>query len=67
MLQAGRSRNRFPMRYFDFISIDLILPPSPWPMESSQPRTEMSIRNLRGNKGRPERKVDHTSACEPIS
>jgi hypothetical protein len=49
MLQAGRSRVRFPMRSLDF-SIYLI-----WTMAlgSTQPLTEMSTRNLPGGKGRP--------------
>jgi hypothetical protein len=51
MLQAGRSRVRFSIRSLDF-SID--------------PITEMSIRNLPGGKGRPERKADSlTAICEP--
>jgi hypothetical protein len=34
---------------------------------SNQPRTEMSIRNLRGGKGRPTRKADNlTAISEPI-
>jgi hypothetical protein len=36
-------------------------------LESTQPLTEMSIRNLPGGKGRSERKADiHTAICEPI-
>jgi hypothetical protein len=41
MLQAGRSRVRFPMRSLDF-SIDLILPA----LALTQPLTEMSTGNL---------------------
>jgi hypothetical protein len=62
MLQAGRSRVRFPMRSLDF-SIDLILPA----LGSTQPLTEMSTRNLPGGKGLSERKADNlTAICEPI-
>jgi hypothetical protein len=55
MLQAGRSRDRIPMRSLDF-SIDLILP-----------LTEISTRNLPGGKGRPANKADNFIViCEPI-
>jgi hypothetical protein len=61
MLQGVRSRVRFPMRSLDF-SIDLILV-----LESTQPLTEMSTRNLPGGNGWPERKADNlTTICEPI-
>jgi hypothetical protein len=61
MLQAGRSRVRFPMRSLDFFN---------WPNPSSrtvslgltQPLTEMSIRNLPGGKGRSARKPDNFTA-----
>jgi hypothetical protein len=33
-------------------SIDLILPAALWPLGSTQPLTEMSTRNLTGDKGR---------------
>jgi hypothetical protein len=36
-------------------------------MGSTQPLTEMSIRNLPGGKARPARKADNlTAICEPI-
>jgi hypothetical protein len=36
-------------------------------LESTQPLTEMSTRNLPGGKGRPARKGDNlTAICEPI-
>jgi hypothetical protein len=33
---------------------------------STQPLTEMSTRNLSGNKGRPAHMADLTVICEPI-
>jgi hypothetical protein len=36
-------------------------------LESTQPLTEMSTRNIPGGKGRPERKANnHIAICEPI-
>jgi hypothetical protein len=36
-------------------------------LESTQPLTEMSTRNIPGGKGRPARKADNlTAICEPI-
>jgi hypothetical protein len=50
VLQAGRSRVRFTMRSLDFFNL-----PNPssrtMALESTQPRTEMSTRNLPGVKG----------------
>jgi hypothetical protein len=65
MIQAGKSRVRVPMRSLDF-STDLILPAALMVLGSTQPLTEMSIRNLPGGKGRPARKADKlTAICEP--
>jgi hypothetical protein len=44
MLQTGRSRDRVPMRW---IFSNLILPAALWPLESTQPLTQMSARNLK--------------------
>jgi hypothetical protein len=65
MLQAGRSRVRFPMRSLGFFNR-----PNPFSLtmalESTQPLSEMSTRNLPWGKGRPERKADNlTAICEP--
>jgi hypothetical protein len=47
-----------------YFSIDLTLPVALW---STHPLTEMSTKNLPGNKGRPARKADSlTAICEPI-
>jgi hypothetical protein len=66
MLQAGRSRVRFPMRSLDFFNL-----PNPSNRTVfkglTQPLTEMSTRNLLGGKGRPALKADNlTAVCEPI-
>jgi hypothetical protein len=60
MLQAGRSRDRVPMRW-TFSNL-----PNPsgrtMALGSTQPQTEMSTRNLKkkpGTKGRPARKADN--------
>jgi hypothetical protein len=68
MLQAGRSRDRVPMRWI-FFSL-----PNPssrtMALGSTQPLTEMSTKNLPGGgggKGRPMHKADNlTAICEPI-
>jgi hypothetical protein len=56
MLQAGRSRVRFPMTPLGF-SIDRILPAALYGL-----LTEMSTRNLPGDKRRPARKADNLTA-----
>jgi hypothetical protein len=60
MLQAGRSRDRIPMRWI-FFSL-----PNPssrtMALGSTQPLTEMGTRNILGGKGRPARKADNLSA-----
>jgi hypothetical protein len=64
VLQAGRSRIRFPMKSLDF-AIDLIVPAAIWPWGSTQPLTEMSTRNLPGGKWQLAREVDNlTAMCE---
>jgi hypothetical protein len=67
MLQAGRSRVRFPMRPLDFFN----LPDhsSIMALESTRPLTEMSTRNLpvSKGKGRPAHKAGNlTAISEPI-
>jgi hypothetical protein len=66
MLQAGRSRVRFPMRSLDF-SIDILNPSSRTvTLGSTQPLTN-EYQNLPGGKGRPARGADNLIAiCEPI-
>jgi hypothetical protein len=60
MLQAGRSRVRFPM-LLDFNPSSRTMA-----LGSTQPLTEMSTRNLPGGKGWPTRKADNlTAICEP--
>jgi hypothetical protein len=64
MLQAGRLRIRFPMRSLEFF--DLPNPSScTMALGSTQSVTEMSIRNLPGDKGRPTRKAVFTAIYEP--
>jgi hypothetical protein len=66
MLQAGRSRDQFPIRSLDF-SIDLILAVALWLWGRLRLLTEMRTRNLPGRKGRQARKADNfTAICELI-
>jgi hypothetical protein len=66
MLQAIKSRVRFPMRSLDF-SIDLIISNRTVALVSTQSLTEMSTRNIPGGKGRPARKSDNlTTIFESI-
>jgi hypothetical protein len=66
MLQAGRSRVRFPMRLLDFLNW-LKSSSRTMALGSTQPLTDMSTRNLPGGKGRLARKTDNlTAICEPI-
>jgi hypothetical protein len=51
--------------------VDLFIVPNSFSramaLESTQPLTEMSTRNLAGGEGRPARKADNiTTLCEPI-
>jgi hypothetical protein len=66
MLQAGSSRVRLLMRSWDVFNL-----PNPssrtMTLGSTQPLTEMSTRNLPGDKGWPARKADNlTAISEPI-
>jgi hypothetical protein len=67
MLQAGRSRGRFPMRSLDF-SIDLILPVSLWPWSRlSLWKKRVPVIFLGVKDGRQARKPDSlTAISEPI-
>jgi hypothetical protein len=64
MLQTERSRFRFPM------SLDFNNKPIPssrsMALGSTQTLTEMTTKNLLGGKGRPARKADNFTICEPI-
>jgi hypothetical protein len=64
VLQAERSRLRFPMRSIDF-SIDIQISSRTMALGSTQPLTEMSTRNLPGDKrwaAGPARKADNITA-----
>jgi hypothetical protein len=67
MLQAGRSRVRFPTRSLIFF-FNLPNPSSrTMAVGTTQSLTEMSTRNLPGGKGRSARKTDKfTDMCEMI-
>jgi hypothetical protein len=59
MLQAGRSRDRVPIRWI-FFFFNLPNPSSrTMALGSTQPLTEMSARNLPGGKGWPARRPDN--------
>jgi hypothetical protein len=68
MLQAGRSRIRFPISSLNFF-FNLPKPSSRnLNLVSTQSLTEMSSRNLPGVKGRPARKADDLTAIrEPLA
>jgi hypothetical protein len=66
VLQAERSRVLVLIRSLDFFNLPNLSNRS-MAMESTQPLTETSTRNLPGGKGRPVRKADNlTAICEPI-
>jgi hypothetical protein len=65
MLQAGRSRVRFPIKSVDLFNLPN-LSSLTMALGSTQPLTEMSTRNLPGGNGGLARKVDLTAVCEPI-
>jgi hypothetical protein len=66
MLQAGKSRVRFPLMSLDF-SVDLMLPSALWTWDQPSLLREMSTRNIPGGKWRPARKADnHAAIYEPI-
>jgi hypothetical protein len=65
MLQARKSRVRFPMRslnFFDWPNLSSLI----MALGTTQPLTEMITRNLPGGKRRPARKADVTANSEPI-
>jgi hypothetical protein len=67
MLQAGRSRFRFPMRSMNIFFNLHNIPSSTMALRSTQPLAQMSIINLPEGKGRPALKAgNHTAICELI-
>jgi hypothetical protein len=71
MLQAGRSRDRIPMRSLDFFfQFTLSFQPHYGPrVDSASNRNEYQeyFWNVLGGKGRPARRADNlTAICEPI-
>jgi hypothetical protein len=62
MIQAGRSRDRVPMKWIFFFNL-----PNPsnrtMALGSTQPLPEMSTRNLPGGKGWPARRADNHTDC----
>jgi hypothetical protein len=66
MIQAGRSRVRFPMKLLDFFSLTNSSK-SNITLGSTQPPTERSTRNLPGGKMRQALNTDNLTAIgEPI-
>jgi hypothetical protein len=66
MLHVGRSRVQVPMSLDFFFGLPMISSSSV-ALESTQPLTEVSTRNLPGSKERQARKVDNLTAnCESI-
>jgi hypothetical protein len=66
VLETGRTRVRFSMRSLGFFNWH-ISSSRTMVLGSTQPLTEMSTRNLPGDKERPVRKGDIlTAVCEPV-
>jgi hypothetical protein len=66
VLQAGRSRGRFPMRSSDS-SIDLILPAATVALGSTHPLNRNEYQESSWGEERPARKADNLTAIfEPI-